>query len=39
MRIEYLNAKIQKNDTTCINMIRISRSGWLLQIMIDRMKL
>jgi hypothetical protein len=25
MRIEYLNTKIWKNDTTCINMIRISR--------------
>jgi hypothetical protein len=25
MRIKYLNTKIWKNDTTCINMIRISR--------------
>jgi hypothetical protein len=25
MRIEYLNKKIWKNDTTCITMIRISR--------------
>jgi hypothetical protein len=26
MRIEYLNIKICKNDTTCINMIRLSRN-------------
>jgi hypothetical protein len=28
IRIEYLNKKIWKNDTTCVNMVRLTRPAF-----------